>query len=128
MNAEVYIDILARNLKPSARKLKLGPKFTFMQDNDPKHTSRKAKDFFKKNKVKVLDWPAQSPDLNPIEHLWDVLKRRLRETRSSNVRELKAKVCEVWDGIAPEVTRNLVNSLPRRLEAIIAARGGPTKY
>lgn len=128
MNAEVYVDILGHNLKQSARKLKLESKFTFMQDNDPKHTSRKAVDFFKKNKVKVLDWPAQSPDLNPIEHLWDVLKRRLRESHSSNLHELRRKVREVWDGILPEVTRNLVNSLPRRLEAVIAANGGPTKY
>lgn len=128
MNADVYVDLLDRNLKQSVREIGLPRNFTFMQDNDPKHVSAKAKDFFKKKKVKVLDWPAQSPDINPIEHLWDALKRKLRQTPSSNVRDLREKVRECWTKFEPEVTQNLVNSLPRRLEAVIAANGGPTAY
>lgn len=75
MNAEVYVNILEQTLKASAQKLGLPKSLIFMQDNDPKHTSAKVMTFFKQKKVNVLDWPAQSADVNPIEYLWDALKR-----------------------------------------------------
>jgi transposase len=69
MRKKNYVDIMKQHLKTSVRKLKLGRKWVFQMDNDPKHTSKVAEKWLKDNKVKLLEWPSQSPDLNPIENV-----------------------------------------------------------
>ena len=70
------MDILKQHLK-TVRKLKLGRKWIFQMDNDPKHTSKVVAKWLKDNKVKVLEWPSQSPNLNPIENVWAELKKHV---------------------------------------------------
>jgi transposase len=73
--------IMKQHLKTSVRKLKLGRKWVFEMDNDPKHASKVVAKWLKDNKVEVLEWPSQSPYLNPIENLWAELRKRVRAKR-----------------------------------------------
>ena len=92
MDKLYYKSILTKNLRPSAVKMSLANDFTFQQDNDPKHTSAIVKDYFTHKDIKVLDWPSQSPDLNPIEHLWYHLKQEVRKVKVKNLKDLEAEV------------------------------------
>lgn len=128
MTAEVYSRILDNNLFQSADRLHLPSDFIFQQDNDPKHTARSTKAWMDEYGVLLLQWPAQSPDLNPIEHLWDQLERKAGNRRCKTDKELKDLLTDAWNRLESEKIRNLVDSMPRRLAAVITADGGPTKY
>ena len=80
--------------------------------------------------IPVLPWPAKSPDMNPIEHLWDELERRLRDrpNRPQNLRELRFALTEQWLALPRERVRRLILSMRRRCMALVNSRGGHTKY
>lgn len=129
MNAEKYVDILRRGLLPSVPGRFPGKlQYIFQQDNDPKHTSKRATEWIKENVPSVLPWPALSPDLNPIEHVWAEIKRRRRGIHAENVNELWDLIEHAWYTTFPDVCRKLVNSMPRRLAEVIKNKGGNTKY
>ncbi len=92
IKTEDYEKILKDNLKQSATKHGLG----FQHDNDPKHTSLLVKNYLQMSKVNILDWPTQSPDLNPIENLWGSLKTRVHARRPTNLEELERFAKEEW--------------------------------
>lgn len=75
-----------------------------------------------------MDWCPQSPDLNPIEHLWSVLKIKVREQNPRNIRDLKQAIVSEWDKIDSNVFKKLVESIPRRCQAVIDANGGHIPY
>ncbi len=128
VNAAIYQEILEHFMLPSADKLYGDADFIFQQDLAPAHTAKGTKSWFNDHGVTVLDWPANSPDLNPIENLWSIIKRKMRDTRPNNADELKATVKETWASIPPQQCHKLITSMPRRIEAVIKAKGAPTKY
>lgn len=102
----------------------------FQQDNAGVHTSQSVINWFENNGIKVLTWPSQSPDLNPIEHLWWHLKGKLGEYESepTSIHELWERVEREWNAIPAEVCLNLIESMPRRVSAVLKAKGKYTKY
>lgn len=131
LNAELYCDILEEELKNSAiyygRSMQ---DLILQQDNDPKHTSKLASNWFKNNKINVLDWPSYSPDLNHIENLWAIVKKRLNsyDTAPKSTSELFDRVANEWNSVTPELCQKLISSMPSRIKAVIKAKGGRTKY
>ncbi len=119
--------VRARALKP-ARALKMGRGWVFQHDNDPKHTAKATKEWLKKKHIKVLEWPSQSPELNPIENLWRELKVRVAKRQPQNLNDLKRICKEEWDKIPPEMCANLLANYKKRLTSVIANKGFDTKY
>ncbi len=128
MNAAKYRDILNENLLQSDQDLRLGRRFTFQQDNDPKHTAKITKEWLHNNSVTSLEWPSQSPDLNPIEHLWRDLKMAVHQCLPSNLTELERICKEEWQRIPKSRCEKLVASFPKRLMAVLNQKGASTKY
>ena len=131
MDAEQYVAILEGGLLQSMEDSGIpADDVIFQQDNNPKHTSRRAKIWFEKQDIKLLDWPAQSPDLNPIEHTWGHLKKCLSgyERASTGVHQLWDRVVVEWGKISVEECQKWIESMPRRIQAVIKAKGGHIKY
>lgn len=128
MNKFDYLNILKANVVPSIEKLGLSRNWIFQQDNDPKHKSKIVSEWLLYRTPKTLDHPPQSPDLNPIEHLWEHLDRKIRMRTISSKEDLKKTLMDEWTKISSEVTQNLAESMPRRLREVLKSKGKHTKY
>ena len=102
----------------------------YQQDNARPHSTRLTTDFLGQNNVQVLPWPAFSPDLSPIEHLWDQLGRRVFDGRHNfnNRQQLIQTLNREWEAIPPYKIQRLIRSLRRRCQATIDVNGGHTRY
>ena len=99
-----------------------------MPDNDEKHTSVLVKDWLRNNDIQVMQWPSSSPNLNPIEHLWDVFEDRVKKHHSKNKTELTLHLIEEWSKIELSVLAKLFDSVPSRLNECIRMKGYATRY
>ncbi len=104
----------------------------FQQDNVPCHKAQIFSDWFlgHDNEFTLLKWPPQSPDLNPIEHLWDVEEWEIRimDVQLTNLQQLCDVIMSIWTKISEECFQHLVESMPQRIKAVLKAKGGPTRY
>ncbi|KAK6297180.1 hypothetical protein J4Q44_G00317630 [Coregonus suidteri] len=121
MDGAMYCEILANNLLPSVRALEMGRGWVFQHDNDPKqHTARATKEWLRKKHLKVLEWPSQSPDLNPIENLWREMKVCIVQRQPRNLKDLEKVCMEEWAKIPAAVCANLVKTYRKRMISVIA--------
>jgi hypothetical protein len=143
VNQYVYIELLRTNFEPFVEALAASEEtLEFQQDNARPHTAMKTRKFLEalasKYGLTIMNWPANSPDLSPIEDLWAHLKHELRRqfpdtaTLTGSPQTIKAKLREhlhkIWWEIGEEVLNKLVESMPKRVEEVIAVRGWYTSH
>jgi transposase len=131
MDQHVYREILETHMLNSLQYYHFNHrKVIFQHDNDPKHTAKSIVQWLKDKEISVLTWPAQSPDLNPIEHMWAALKSRLNEydTAPSGLLELWDRIQETWDKFTKEECLRYIESMPARIDAVLKAKGRWTSY
>ena len=131
LTARRYIDgILYPVLLPLLRRQRQNQNLIFQQDNARPHSARVTQDFLRQNGVNVMEWPAVSPDMNPIEHMWDELGRRVHERPNPprNLRELGLALQQEWQNIPRRTVRRLTRSMRQCLRAVIENNGGHTRY
>jgi hypothetical protein len=129
INAVVYLDILENHCLPHARRV-YANNFRLQDDNATPHRAAVVRHFLEAEGVEQIPWPACSPDMNPIEHAWDALGRAIndRDNLPQTLQELAQALTDKWDALPIDIINNLVDSMPRRLDALIHARGGHTRY
>lgn len=127
MDSDVYECILRKTLIPGGKKL-FGHDWRLLSDNDPKHKSNQCLDLLAEKKVPRVEFPSKSPDINTIENLWSILNENIMKDPPRTKDELEKKLKKEWAKIDPNLLKKMVESMPRRLQAVIKARGDMTKY
>jgi hypothetical protein len=128
MVKEMYHQILIHQLRPSANILFPNGNYIFQQDNDPKHTAIIIRNYINNTNLPTMDWPAQSPDLNPIENLWSILDNTTKSRKPQNLEELFDVLNEAWKTLPVDRLTQLVDSMPDRCRQVIESKGYPIRY
>lgn len=130
MNAVKYIEVMKNRMIPQAREWFGADEWVYMQDGAPCHTAKRTIEFLSNENVTVLKWPGNSPDLNPIETLWAIVKERLKKHTLKTKQEVISELIKVWiKDVSVAVTcQRLIDTMPDRVQAVIKAKGGHTDY
>ena len=126
LDTNLYIEILEFSL-PEINKL-IKNSIILQFDNDPKHRSLKALEFYKENNIKVIDWSSNSPDLNPIENIWAKIKNKLCRQEFDGINKLRKRVEKEWDSLTKKNLQIYSNSMNNRIESCLLLNGKITKY
>lgn len=125
----LYKKILWKKLLPSMRRLYGESRWVLVQDNDPKHTSKTVKNYMQKANIILCEgWPAASPDLNPIENIWGIMKHEVSKKRPETLEELEDAIKIIWRRIPHEYIVNCIQSMPKRLRLVVTTRGSKIPY
>ena len=130
MNDDRYIDVLRAKLLPHLRREFPNNEGVFQQDLAPCHTSKKVKKFMTDNGITVLEWPGNSPDLNPIENLSAIIKQKLRRCDCTTRTKMIEAILRIWfhDAEFALTCQKLVDSMPNRVNLLLKAKGGHISY
>ncbi len=132
INATAYLSIVADHVHPFMTTVYPSSDGYFQQDNAHCHKAQIISDWFLEhdNEFIFLKWPPQSPDLNPIEHLWDVVEREIRimDVQLTNLQKLCDVIMSIWTKISEECFQHLVESMPQIIKTVLKAKVGPTRY
>lgn len=127
-NSNVYCDILENYLVPTAQMYRLEINYLFQHDNARYYTSKQTQEKLKEINVKILPWPAKSPDINPVEQLWSIIDNKFKSRRMCSVKQLIDGLSTEWSTIQPGLCEKLVFSMPKRIQKCIEARGKSINY
>jgi transposase len=129
LDSAAYQHVMSTTLLPTIQQLHLGGECLFMQDNAPCHRAKATMKWFADHNIDVItDWPPYSPDINPIENLWDYCERKLKNECVNDVEELWLHLQKIWSEVPEELIRSLVSSIPQRLKEVLKNGGGSTHY
>ena len=128
MNGDYFVKILDVHLLAQAHVIHENDWF-LVQDNDLKHTCKKAKDWMQRNMPQnTFSWPSQSPDINLIENLFGWIKHNLNRDRPRTKSDLKNRISEIWDFITPEFLEPYWSSMPKRCRKVLDDGGNKIDY
>ncbi len=113
---------------PSRRRLFQGRPCVLQQDNAKPHTAAITTAWLRSRRVRVLNWPACSPDLSPIENIWRIIKRKIRQRRPQTLQQLETYIRQEWDQIPTPKLHKLITSMPRHLQTVLKRRGDATPW
>ncbi len=130
MCADQYIDVIKRKVIKDMKDFFPNGDGIFQQDSAPCHKAKKVTKLLKEKRIQLLDWPGNSPDLNPIENLWSIIKMELRKRDCATQTKLTQAIIDIWfrDPTIEEKCLKLIDSMPKRVKQVIFNKGGHTNY